>query len=250
MVRDAGQLVMLSNPDDSGMWTGRWDGRTDGPRSWLTYGEFEQLRDTAGSFSELMASQSGLNTFQVRFDGSDWEEARGRLVSGGFFQVLGVGPAIGRVFTTAEDRAATPSAVISYNYWQHRFGGRPDVLGKTVAMRKVALTIIGVAPRGFIGETNGQQPDLWIPVGMQPSVIPGRDWLHDTPPSKTMWLNVFGRLKPGVTLAQAEGQANAVFQAGLESFYGALASGERRREFLDQRLRIRPARARSVANAL
>ena len=241
VVRDAGQLVMLSNPDDSGMWTGRWDGRTDGPRSWLTYGEFEQLRDTAGCFSELMASQSGLDTFQVRFDGSDWEEARGRLVSGGFFQVLGVGPAIGRVFTTAEDRAATPTAVISYNYWQHRFGGRPDVLGKTVAMRKVALTIIGVAPRGFIGETNGQQPDLWIPVRMQPSVIPGRDLLHDTPPSKAMWLNVFGRLKAGVTLAQAEGQANAVFQAGLESFYGALASGERRREFLDQRIRVRPA---------
>jgi predicted permease len=237
-VRDPGQLVMLSNPDDSGMWTGRWDGRTDGPRSWLTYGEFEQLRDTAGSFSELMASQSSLDTWQVRFEGSDWEKARGRLVSGGFFQVLGVGPAIGRVFTTAEDRAATPTAVISYNYWQHRFGGRPDVLGKTVAMHKVALTIIGVAPRGFIGETNGQQPDLWIPASMQPIVIPG---LHDTPPSKAMWLNVFGRLKTGVTLEQAEGQANAVFQAGLESFYGAAALGERRREFLDQRLRIRPA---------
>jgi predicted permease len=240
-VRDAGQLVMLTNPDDAGMWTGRWDGRTDGPRSWLTYGEFEQLRDTAGSFSELMASQSSLDTWQVRFDGSDWEEARGRLVSGGFFQVLGVGPAIGRLFTAADDRGGEPSAVISYQYWQRRFGGRPDVLGKTVAMHKVALTIIGVAPRGFIGETNGQQPDLWIPVGMQSSVILGRDWLHDTPPSKAMWLNVFGRLKPGVTLAQAEGQANAIFQAGLESFYGALASGERRREFLDQRIRVRPA---------
>ena len=240
-VRDPGQLVMLSNPDDSGMWTGRWDGRTDGPRSWLTYGEFEQLRDTGVGFSELMASQSSLNTFQVRFDGGDWEGARGRLVTGGFFQVLGAGPAIGRVFTTADDRADSPSAVISYNYWQQRFGGRPEVLGKTVAMRKVALTIIGVAPRGFIGETNGQQPDLWIPVRMQTSVIPGRDWLHDTPPSKTMWLNVFGRLKPGVTPAQAEGRANAVFQAGLESYYGAVALGERRREFLDQRLRIRPA---------
>ncbi len=241
VVRDPGQLVMLSNPDDNGMWTGRWDGRTDGPRSWLTYGEFEQLRDTGGSFSELMASQASLDTFQVRFEGSDWEEARGRLISGGFFQVLGVGPAIGRVFTTAEDRAATPSVVISYSYWQQRFGGRPDVLGKTIAMRKVSFTIIGVAPRGFIGETNGQQPDLWIPLRMQPSVIPGRDWLHDTPPSKTMWLNVFGRLKPGVTMAQAEGEANAVFQAGLESFYSAVALAERRREFLDQRLRTRPA---------
>ena len=100
-VHEPEQLVMLSNPDDSGMWTGRLDG-TDGPRSWLTYGEFEQLRDHAGGFSALMASQSSLSTWQVRIEGGAWEEARGRLVSGGFFQVLGVSPAIGRVFTTAD----------------------------------------------------------------------------------------------------------------------------------------------------
>jgi predicted permease len=233
------QLVMLSNPDDAGMWTGRWD-RTDGPRSWLTYGEFEQLRDRADSFSALMASQSSLDNWQLRTEGGGWEAASGRLVSGGFFQALGVGSAIGRVFTTAEDRTETPYAVISYNYWQRRFGGRADVLGKTLTMRKAALTIIGVAEPGFIGETSGQQPDLWISMRMQPRVIPGRDWLHDTPPVKAMWLNVFGRLKPGVTQAQAEAQANAVFQAGLESFYGAAASGDRRREFLDQHLRIQP----------
>src|SRR5207247_4365109 len=69
-VHEPGELVMLSNPDDSGMWTGRWDGRTDGPRSWLTYGEFEELRDHADAFSALMASQSSLNTWQVRFDGA------------------------------------------------------------------------------------------------------------------------------------------------------------------------------------
>jgi predicted permease len=234
------QLVMLSNPDDAGMWSGRWDGRTDGPRSWLTYGEFEQLRDHAESFSALMASQSSLDTWQVRFKGGEWEEAHGRLVSGGFFQVLGVSAAIGRVFTAAEDRVESPYAVISYNYWQRRFGGRPDVLGMTLTLPKAVLTIIGVAPPGFIGETSGQQPDLWLPLLMQPSVLPGQDRLHDTPPNKSMWLHVFGRLRPGVAQAQAEAQANAVFQAGLESFYGAIASGERRSEFLDQRLKVRP----------
>jgi putative ABC transport system permease protein len=236
VVQKPEQLVMLTDPDEGGMWTGR----VDGPRSWLTYGEFEQLRDHAECFSALMASQSSLNTFQVRFEDGAWEEARGRLVSGGFFQVLGVRPAIGRTFTTAEDRAETPYAIISYNYWQRRFGGRPDVLGKTFTMRKAALTIIGVAPQGFIGETSGQQPDLWLPLRMQPRVIPGKDWLHETPPEKVMWLHAFGRLKPGVTLAQAEAQVNVLFQAGLESFYGAAASGERRREYLDQRVRIRP----------
>jgi predicted permease len=237
-VREPEQLVMLSNPDERGSWTGR----TQGPRSWLTYSEFEQLRDHADSFSTIIASQSSLSTWQVRFDGDAWEEASGRLVSGGFFQVLGVDPAIGRLFTVAEDRTDAPDAVISYTYWQRRFGGRPDVLGRTLTIRKAVLTIVGVAPRGFIGETSGQQPDLWLPLRMQPSVIPGSDRLHDMPPEKAMWLHVFGRLKPGVPLAQAEAQANAVFRAGLESFYGAIASGERRREFLDQRLQVRPAR--------
>ena len=102
---------------------------------------------------------------------------------------------------------------------------------------------------GFIGETSGQQPDLWLPLRLQPSVLPGNDRLHDTPPDKVMWLHVFGRLKPGVTPAQAEAQANAIFQAGLESFYGAAASGERRRELLDQRLRSPAGRARRVGDA-
>ena len=194
----------------------------------------------------MMASQSSLSTWQVRFEGGEREEARGRLVSGGFFQVLGVNAAIGRLFTPADDRAETSDAVISHAFWQRRFGGRPDVLGKTLIVRNAALTIIGVAPPGFIGETAGQQPDLWLPLRMQPSILPGRDWLHDTPPDKVMWLHVFGRLKPGVTLPHAEAQANAIFQAGLESFYGAAASGERRRDYLDQRLRIHPGRARSL----
>jgi predicted permease len=151
-----------------------------------------------------------------------------------------VGPALGRVFAAGDDRADSPYAVISYNYWQRRFGGRPEVLGRSFTLRNAVLTIIGIAPSGFIGETGGQQPDVWIPLRMQPSVLAGEDWLHDTPPAKMMWLHVFGRLKPGVTPAHAEAEANAIFKAGLESFYGAVASAQRRRELLDQRLKIRP----------
>jgi len=237
-------LVMLSNPEDTGGWTGR----TDGERDQLTYDEFEQLRDHAAAFSALMASQSGLDDWQVRIEEGDWEEAHGHLVSGGYFQVLGVSALLGRVFTTAEDRAESPYAVISYNYWQRRLGGRPDVLGLAIHMRKAALTIIGVTPPGFIGETNSQQPDLWIPARMQPKVIPGVDWLHDTPPEKSMWLHVFGRLKPGVSPAQAESEANAIFVAGLESFYGPEALSRDRRRLLDQYLRLRSG-ARGVSRS-
>src|SRR5439155_338481 len=82
----------------------------------------------------------------------------------------------------------------------------PDVLGKTLTLPKAALTIVGVAPPGFVGETSGQQPDVWLPLHLQPRVLPPGDWLHDTPPEKVMWLHVFGRLAPHVTLAQADAQ--------------------------------------------
>jgi predicted permease len=240
------KLVMLSNPDASGMWTGRWVGREDGDRAWLTYGEFEQLRDQSQTFAGLMASQSYLDEWQVRFEGSEPEQVRGRLVSGGFFEVLGTTAALGRTFTPANDRADSPYVVISHNYWQRRFSGRQDVIGKTLRLRNAALTVIGVTPKGFIGETIGQQPDMWIPLRMQPAVIPGEDRLRDTPPFKAMWLHVFGRLKPGITRTQAEAEANTIFQRGLESFYGDRL-GERRAEFLDQHLGIHDA-ARGVSD--
>ena len=244
------QLVMLTDPSQSGSWTGRMDFRSDGFRPWLTYDEFEDLRQHADLFSALMASQSGLSTWDVRVDGGDWEEARGRLVSDGFFQMLGVGSAIGRVFTATDNCVASPCAVISHTYWQRRFGGRPDVLGKSLAVRRGTVVIIGVAPRGFIGESAGQQPDVWLPLHTQPIMLPGVDRLHDTPPNKVMWLQVFGRLKPGVTPAQAESQANAIFQAGLEPFYGAYATGDRRNDYLDQRLQLHSgARGASASRA-
>jgi predicted permease len=238
-VRDPGSLVILSDPASSGSWTGRWEGAS-GPRPWLTYGEFQELRDHARSFSSLMASQSSLQDWRVRFDGGDWEVANGRLVSDEFFDVLGVPAAIGRLFSASSDPGGTPTAVLSHDCWQRRFGGRPDVVGRTVTLRSTAFTIVGVAPRGFIGETAGQQPALWVPLRFTPLVQPGPDRLHDTPPEKAMWLHVIGRLRPGVTMAQAEAEANAVFRAGLESFYGAVAA-DRRAAYLDQRLRLQPA---------
>ncbi len=241
-VRHPEQLVMLTDPGQTGKWSGQWISRVDGDRAWLTFGEFEQLRDHASSFSGVMASESNLNYWPVRFEDAGPELARGRFVSGGFFDFLGVTLALGRAFTPADDRqGAAPYAVLSYNYWQRRFGGRAGVLGKILIVRKMPLTILGVAPPGFIGETSGQQPDLWIPIGMQPSLDPGGDWLHDKAPDKVMWLNVFGRLRPGVTRAQAEAVVNAQFQADLASFYGDLGSEESRREHLDQHIGIRPA---------
>jgi predicted permease len=248
-VNNPEELVILSNPGTSGMW----HGSVRGDRDWLTYAEFEQLRDRAASFSGLMASQSGLASWQVRLPGGAWEEAHERLVSGTYFQVMGVGAVVGRLFSSDDDRAALPHAVIRYDYWQRRFSGSTAVLGTTLTVGPLAgrnlrsngastatLTIIGVATRGFVGETAGQQPDVWIPLRMQPAIVPSVDWLTEKPPEKIMWLHVFGRLKPGVTLARADAEANTIFKTGLESFYGSVASAQRRRELLDQRLNLRP----------
>ena len=239
------ELVMLTDPGEAGMWRGRWDGRADGARDWVTYEEFQELRDRAGIFASVMASQSSISTWPARINvdggGEAPEDVRGRLVSGAYFQVLGANPVAGRVFTADSDRADTTEAVISHSFWQRRFGGRPDVIGRTLTIRNATLSIVGVMPAGFVGETSGQLPDLWVPLRLQPRVLPGNNYLHDAPPDKAMWLHLFGRLKPGVSFAEAEARANGVLQANLIAFYGAAATGERRAEFLDQRLQITEA---------
>lgn len=235
MVRNPEELVMLTNPAR----TGRWHGDSEGQRDWLTYEEFNQLRDHADNFQSLAASESSLERLQIRYKGATPEEIKGRFVSSQYFNFFGVSAFLGRVFTEA-DRVESPAVVLSYGYWQSRFGGQPDVLGKTFTIRNASMTVAGVTPKGFIGETMGHEPDVWMPLEVQPYVMPSEDRLHDTPPSKSMWLHVFGRLKPGVARQQALAQANTIFKAGLQSFYGGVSSPERRTLFLNQYLNIWP----------
>jgi hypothetical protein len=96
--------------------------------------------------------------------------------------------------------------------WHRRFGGRADVLGRTLTIGNTPLTIVGVAPAGFVRESSGQQPDVWLPLRLQPRVLPGTDWIHDTPPEKVMWLHLFARLKPTISAAQVETRANTCFE--------------------------------------
>ena len=239
-VRDPEQLVMLTDPDSQGHSYGA---QTD-ERSLLTYQEFEQLRDQTGVFASLMAVQSYLERIQVRINGSEPEEIRGQMASAEYFTTLGVPALMGRSFGR-EDGPRAYVAVISHAFWQRRFGGRADAVGARIALRRGTFTVIGIMPAAFFGETVGQRPDVWFPMDLQPVVLPGRDWLHDDPASlaKDIWLHAIGRLKPGVTMAQAQAASSAVFQRGLEAYYASEPSEQARRGFLNQQLRLRAAAA-------
>ena len=247
-VRDPQELVILTDPDASGVTTGL----DTGERRLLSYAEFAQLRDHATTMRGMCAAEAEMNTWHLRIGGGQIEDVRARLVSEGYFTVLGTEPAIGRLFAPddAKGPGQDPYAVISYDYWQRRFGGQASVLGTPIQLRAGTLTVIGVAARGFRGENMGDQPDLWMPMMMQPVAIPGRDWIHEDLSQqiqKVMWLHAFGRLKPDVSRARAQAEIDMIFRGVLEAGYPATLSPEVRKQALDQRLLVREARTGAFA---
>ena len=145
--------------------------------------------------------------------------AMGEIVTGNYFQVFGVGAAIGRTILPADDAPAAPRvAMVSHRYWTRELGSAPDVVGRTVRIRGSAYTIVGVAPTTFNGMVPVLSPELWIPVAASLEVEPVG--MHDTIPSPTgttrldrradRWLFVRGRLKPRMTIAQARAQLDVL----------------------------------------
>jgi predicted permease len=130
------------------------------------------------------------------------------FVSGNYFSVLGVAPILGRTFdgTTDSQLLANPVVMVSENYWQTRFGGKPSVIGQTLQLNGVALTVIGVTPHNFAG-TALSVPDFWIPLVYKPLLHPDDKGLHDV---NDPCCRLFGRLAQGVSMAQAQEEMNAV----------------------------------------
>ena len=240
------QLAVLTDPDDHGS---RFGSQT-GDRTLLAYSEFEYLRDHNQAFSQIFAADASLPEREINISGSgggsrpEKETARVRLVSGNYFETLGVKPAAGRLLTPEVDRArdGAPIAVVSYAFWKQRFGLNPAILGQTIQMNKTSFEIVGVAPPGFFGETVGEAPDLWIPIMMQQAIYPGKDFLSPSPQgivNQLMWLQAMGRLKAGVTLAQAKAGINVTFKTMLVSNAGIM-SDEQLHRVLNQQLNLQP----------
>jgi predicted permease len=185
--------------------------------SYPFYRDFQQKNQV---FSGVAAMQSLPNDIYATVgSATETEPLSARLVSGTYFSVLGVNPVVGRVFTDADDQGAGahPVAVLSYGVWDRRFQRDRSIVGQHLTVGSTVFTIIGVAPPGFFGTIVGESPDLWIPLSMETQVPPGWNGLDD---KMFQSLYVFGRLKPGVSAAQAGANTNVVFKQILHDFAG------------------------------
>ncbi len=233
-----GQLAFLTDPSDIGTSVGVNDGR----RGLLAYSEYLAQRDHNPAFRGVLAAQSDSPRAEISWgSGASFEPARIKLVSVNYFSVLGVSAYRGRTFAPGEGVkiGADPVAVMSYAYWNQRFHRAASVLGRGFDLNGHAFTVIGIAPPGFFGENVGQAPNLWLPVTMQPQALPGFDRLHDPPGvSRVMWLQVVGRLKPGVSLPRAQAASNLIFQRSIQSQAGSVSDVTTRRALMSQHLRL------------
>ena len=202
------ELVVLRSPGPNPGHTS-----SDGDQAAsFSYPIYQDVRDRNTVFSGLLARYA--ISLSVAGSGST-ELASGELVTGNYFDVLGVPPALGRVFSKDDETApgANPIAVLSYGYWMRHFGGRSTVLNQSFTVNGTPLTIVGVARAGFSGVQVGQVPDVFIPMTMQAQVMPNASGLLDR---KHHWIAILGRLKPGITQKQAQSALQPIFHQILE----------------------------------
>ena len=210
------EIRIVNRQGISGNYTGR--------RSSLTYPLWEQIRNNVATpsgrevFSGVFAWV--LDTFDLS-QGGEANYVQTMWVSGDLFNVLGVQPVIGRMFTPEDDKSGcgSPTVVISYPFWQRRFGGDATALGKTISLQGRPFEIIGVAPASFYGLEVGRSFDVAVPICSEALIFSESSKIGK---KQEFWLAVMGRLKPGVTLerstAELSAASSAIFQETLPTF--------------------------------
>jgi len=186
----------------------------------LSWPDFLDLQRNCKLFEAFFVSKIMGTTLSI---GERAQVVTGSVVSSNYFPALGVHPILGRAFEPTEDvgRSAHPVTVISYQLWKERFGGDPQIIGKTQRMNGVLHTIIGVAPEGFYGTFVGWAMKFWVPASMEDTFEAGGYKLEDR---GERWIEGYGRLKPGVTLEQAQQEVSAVAKR-LDADYPATNRG-------------------------
>ncbi|MDE3165583.1 MAG: ABC transporter permease [Acidobacteriota bacterium] len=236
------QRLPVKHPEELVLLTarGKHYGSNQGPNS-LSYPMYRDFREKNPVFSGMFARHS--STFSVS-SGGKTELAAGEFVSGNYFPVLGVGAALGRVFTASDDliQGANPVAVLSYRYWKTRFSGDPGVLGRKLVIDGYPFTIVGVSAATFDGVEPGYAPQIRIPLTMNDVFSAQYPQLNER---RRRFIQVFGRLKPGVSLEQAKAGLQPLFHQiiGMEVKMPAFAhaSAYSRSEFLKMWMDMLPA---------
>jgi predicted permease len=218
-VRNPQQLVVPrwsahSRPQNAGsssygdcQWT-KWTDKVSGSCS-FSYPMFKAIREHAEAFSNVGAF-AGPAQLDLTGNGTA-SITRAEIVSGDYFQTLGVQAATGRTIEPNDERpGAEAVAVLSYAYWQGAFGGAPSAIGKSIKLNGVPFTIVGVADAGFTRLTPGHTQDMWLPLSQ---VVPLRlHWGRGTQEERNWWLTIVGRLKPGVSQEHAQSNVSLLFR--------------------------------------
>ena len=195
-----GELVQLDGP-------GPFNGRTMNDKT-FSYPMYRDFRDRNDVFSGTIA-RAGFSATVVQQ--AQAERVDVELVSGNFFELLGVRPVLGRAIAPDDDRvrAGHPVVVLSYRYWMRRFAGSPQVLNQSLTINTTPMTVIGVAPPTFAGVLAVSAPDVFVPLMMKAQVTPTWDDLENR---RSRWVTIIGRLKPGVSIDAARAQLDVTYK--------------------------------------
>ena len=218
-VERAHELVNLKAPGPKpGSSSCNQAGACDEVFSYLMFRDLEQAQTT---FAGLAAHVSFGANLSARGQTASGE---GMLVSGSYFPVLGLQPALGRLMNPEDDRTIGEPhlVVLDHTYWQTRFGSDPGVIGQPLTVNGQAMTIVGVAPRGFEGTTLGSRPRVFVPMTMRALMQPNSSAMDNR---RAYWAYVFGRLKPGITIEQARTALSVPYHAILNDVEAPLQKG-------------------------
>jgi predicted permease len=222
------QLVLFS--DTTGEGTSTHDTPMTGEWKRFSYPSYLYFRNHNESFQDIAAFRSGESRLSVRraeTQGAAATRASGHLVSGNYFPLLGVGALRGRLLTPDDDKPnAPPAAVMSYRYWEQELNRDPSVVGQTFIINGTNFTVVGITPQEFFGTRVRKPPDFWLPLAFHPQVELRKSFLDN---NQVSFMMLLGRLKPGVSIGQAQATVNLQLQQFLTELAGSQLTDERRR---------------------
>ena len=216
-VKNPQELVLLRFSGDNVGHVNEQGGDHAGAHPYFSYPMYRDLRDKSSVFNGLIATAVG-------YAGVSWhnsaEAAPAEIVSGNYFDVLGVRPAVGRLLANSDETApgANPVAVLSFDYWKRRFNEDPTIVGQTISLNGTPFTVVGVVAPGFESAVWGDRPRVFIPMTMQKAIAPDNDMTD----RRSIWLKIIGRLPAARTVKQAEAGLNPLWTSLREMEFKAM----------------------------